>query len=100
MEYGLEVSSLPRLALFSSNCTPATPTLSAALALTVTVPLTEAPLAGAVMDTVGAVVSGAGTAGAGLAVLPLEAPRLTLGPPVLITLTGGLSTIRVTVEVA
>src|SRR5262249_53585095 len=41
-------------------CTPATPTLSAAFAVTVTVPDTDAPFAGAVMLTVGGVVSGAG----------------------------------------
>ena len=39
------------------NCTPATPTLSEALAVTVTVPDTVAPAAGAVRLTVGAVVS-------------------------------------------
>src|SRR6478735_2992087 len=37
--------------------TPATPTLSAALADTVTVPLTVAPALGAVSETVGGVVS-------------------------------------------
>ena len=41
----------------SRNWTPATPTLSVALALTLTVPDTVAPAAGAVMATVGAVVS-------------------------------------------
>ena len=35
-----------------------TPTLSDALAFTLTVPLTVAPFAGAVIDVVGAVVSG------------------------------------------
>src|SRR2546425_569535 len=47
------------LALSSWNCTPTTPTLSVALAETVTVPKTAAPLSGAVIDTVGGVVSGA-----------------------------------------
>ena len=41
----------------SWNCTPATPTLSEALAETVTVPETVAPEVGDVMLTVGAVVS-------------------------------------------
>src|SRR5947207_8361027 len=40
------------------NCTPATPTLSAALAVTEVVPETVAPDAGAVMLTVGGVMSG------------------------------------------
>ena len=40
------------------NCTPATPTLSEAVAVRVTVPDTVAPAAGAVRLTVGAVVSG------------------------------------------
>src|SRR5882762_1180694 len=55
--YGAVVSSTPRLAPSSRNWTPATPTLSDALAVTVMVPLTVAPVAGAVMLTVGAVVS-------------------------------------------
>src|SRR5438876_729432 len=41
----------------SLNCTPRTPTLSAALAETVTVPATVAPAVGAVMVTVGGVTS-------------------------------------------
>src|SRR6478609_2760885 len=56
-EYGDVVSSDPRLVPSTLNCTPTTPTLSAALADTDTVPCTEAPPAGAVIDTVGAVVS-------------------------------------------
>src|SRR5207249_12302922 len=59
MEYGEAVSSAPRLFPSNLNCTPATPTLSEALADTVTVPETVDPLAGAVMDTVGGVVSAA-----------------------------------------
>ncbi len=55
--YGLAVSSAPRFAPSSWNWTPATPTLSDALALTVIVPLTAAPLAGDVIATVGGVVS-------------------------------------------
>jgi hypothetical protein len=55
--YGAVVSAAPRFAPFSLNCTAVTPTLSLAVALTVTVPDTVAPLAGAVTDTVGGVVS-------------------------------------------
>src|SRR5438034_60042 len=60
IEYGAVVSSALRLAPSSLNCTPAMPTLSVAFALTVMDPLTVAPFAGAVMDTVGGVVSGGG----------------------------------------
>ena len=51
---------MPRTFPSRRNCTPKTPTLSKALAETVTVPATVAPSAGAVMFTVGAVVSGGG----------------------------------------
>ena len=52
------MSSAPKLAPSNRNCTPATPTLSAAVADTVTAePDTVAPFAGAVIDTVGTVVS-------------------------------------------
>src|SRR5437773_1855175 len=57
IEYGDDVSSAPRLAPSTRNCTPATPTLSEAEALTVTDPDTVAPDAGAVMLTAGGVVS-------------------------------------------
>ena len=58
VEYGVAVSSAPRLTPSSLNCTPTTPTLSVAVAETVTaVPDTVAPLAGAVIATVGGVVS-------------------------------------------
>src|SRR5512146_1028177 len=57
-EYGEEVSSDPRLEPSSRNCTPETPTLSLAVADTVTEePETVALALGAVIDTVGAVVS-------------------------------------------
>ena len=56
IEYGAAVTSTP-LTPSSRNCTPATPTLSEALALTVIVPETLAPEAGEVMLTEGAVVS-------------------------------------------
>src|SRR5207237_7141356 len=56
--YGAIVTSAPTAAPSSRNCTPATATLSLALADTVTAdPLTVAPSAGAVIDTVGAVRS-------------------------------------------
>jgi hypothetical protein len=55
--YGATVSRLPRFAPSSWHCTLATPTLSEALAETVVVPDTVAPLVGAVSDTVGGVVS-------------------------------------------
>src|SRR2546425_1040131 len=60
-EYGLVVSSAPRLAPSNVNCTPATPRLSDAFADTVTLVETVAPLAGAVIDTLG----GVGSAGIG-----------------------------------
>src|SRR5207247_10701600 len=44
-EYGAAVTSAPRLAPSSLNCTPTTPTLSVALAETVIVPATVAPAA-------------------------------------------------------
>src|SRR6267378_1828328 len=53
---GAVVSSTPRLAPSSRNWTPATPTLSDALAVTVMVPLTVAPVAGAVIVTAAGVV--------------------------------------------
>src|SRR5439155_389764 len=55
--YGAAVSSAPRLAPSSLNCTPTTLTLSAAVAETATVPFTVTPPAGAVIETVGGVVS-------------------------------------------
>ena len=59
-EYGAVVSSAPRSAPSSRNCTPTTPTLSDALAVTFTEPDTVAPAAGAVSATVGGTLSGAG----------------------------------------
>src|SRR3989442_1703901 len=56
--YGAAVTSAPRFAPSSLNCTPTTPTLSVALTETVIVPATVAPAAGAVSETVGGVVSG------------------------------------------
>src|SRR5437899_58308 len=56
-EYGEVASSAPRFAPSSLNCTPATPMLSEALAVTLTVPETVAPPTGAVTETDGGVVS-------------------------------------------
>src|SRR5436190_653872 len=59
-EYGAVVTStLPLTPLSSRNCTPATPTLSEALAVTVTVADTVWPLRGGPVLTEGGVVSGA-----------------------------------------
>src|SRR5438445_5372962 len=58
IEYGVAVSSAPRLAPSNRNCTPTTPTLSEALAVTLVVPPTVAPETGEVMLTVGGVASG------------------------------------------
>jgi hypothetical protein len=55
--YGAAISSAPSVAPSSRNCTPTTPTLSDAFAVTVVVPDTVAPEAGAVTLAVGAVVS-------------------------------------------
>ncbi len=60
--YGEAVSSAPRFVPSSLNWTPATPTLSVAVAFTSIVPLTVAPFAGDEMATVGAVVSAVTTA--------------------------------------
>src|SRR2546426_11368392 len=54
---GQPVGPPTRLAPSSLNCTPAMPTLSAALADTVIVPETVAPEIGAVTETVGGVMS-------------------------------------------
>src|SRR5262249_17000067 len=89
-EYGPLVCSGPRFTLPSRiNWRPTTPTLSEAVALSVTVPETVAPFAGAVSDTVGGVVSGAWTVkliGAAsdpvtlLRLLPTRMPVRTCGP--------------------
>src|SRR5438034_338395 len=56
--YGLAGSSAPRLTPSNLNWTPRTPTLSVAVAVTVTaLPDTVAPVAGVVIATVGGVVS-------------------------------------------
>src|SRR5438874_7400016 len=53
IEYGAVVTSAPTAAPSSRNCTPATPTLSLAVADTVIDPVAVEPLAGAVIETVG-----------------------------------------------
>ncbi len=58
--YGADVSVVPGAAPSIMNCTLATPTLSFAAAATVTLPLTDDPDAGAVIVTLGGVVSGGG----------------------------------------
>src|SRR5439155_150187 len=57
IEYGGVVTAAPALTPSNWNCTPATPTLSEALAVTVSVPETLAPEAGELMLTVGPVAS-------------------------------------------
>src|SRR5437016_5603598 len=69
-EWGATVSSAPRLAPSSLNCTPTTPTLSVALAETVIVPATEAPAVGAVSETVGGALSTVTLTTAEVAVFP------------------------------
>ena len=59
-EYGAVVSSAPIGEPSRRNWTPETPLLSDALAEIVIVPAATEPLAGAVIDTVGATVSGIG----------------------------------------
>src|SRR2546426_9335596 len=60
IEYVLVVSTGPRLTSLSLNWTLATLTSSAAVAETMIAPETALSAAGAVRDTVGGVVSGAG----------------------------------------
>ena len=54
MEYGAVVNNMPRFPLSRVNCTLAIPTLPEAVAETVTIPETIAPLAGEVIVTMGA----------------------------------------------
>src|SRR5437899_6447020 len=72
------VSSGPRLAPSSLNWTPTTPTLSEAVAETVIVPETVAPAVGAVIETVGAVVSLKVTVKLAVAVLPESSRAVTV----------------------
>lgn len=64
-EYGVEVSSAPRLRPSSLNWTPTTPVLSVAEAESGTEPDMVVPWSGVVMETVGEVVSGVGGGGGG-----------------------------------
>src|SRR5438067_2417831 len=57
VEYGAAITSAPRFAPSSLNCTPTTATLSVAAATTETVPDTLAFGIGAVIETAGAVPS-------------------------------------------
>src|SRR5438132_12227256 len=56
--YGTAVTSAASGTASTLNCTPTTATLSDASALTVAVPLTDAPLAGELTSTAGGVGSG------------------------------------------
>src|SRR5437660_3890708 len=76
--YGTVVTSAPRFAPSSLNCTPTTPTLSAALTETVIVPVTVAPATGAVMETAGGVAS----------FTTVNTLALVAMPPVVVTLSG------------
>ena len=73
----------PRFTPSSMNWTPATPTLSVALADTVTLPLTVAPARGPVIAIVGGVVS------ASAAPLPIAIAELL--PPFAVKLTVALA---------
>ena len=68
---GALVSSAPRSAPSRRNCTPATPTLSVALAFTSIVPVTVEPPAGAVSETLGALVSAVTVARASFDAAPM-----------------------------
>src|SRR5260221_8091510 len=68
--YGPVMSSAPRLAPSSLNCTPTRPTLSEAVALTLTVPARIAPATGALMLTLGGELSTSTVTAAELRVLP------------------------------
>src|ERR1051325_5861481 len=60
VEYGAVISSAPTLAPSTLNCTPTTPTFADALAVTEVVPVRTAHRPGAVIETVGSVVSDGG----------------------------------------
>src|SRR5262245_29487315 len=80
MVYGAAVTSAPRFWPSRVNWTPATVTLSLALAETVMVSETVAPEVGAVSETVGGMVSAATTAEAwfdGLLLLPAASCAVT-----------------------
>jgi hypothetical protein len=81
--YGGVVTWTPRLTPSSLNWTPATPTLSVALADTVTVPLSVAPARGTVIAIVGGVVSASAA--------PLPVATAELLPPFAVKLTVALA---------
>src|SRR5439155_11711474 len=80
IEYGATVSSTPRSAPSSLNCTPTTPTLSVAFAATMIVLATVVPAVGAEMETVGGVVS----------FITVNTLELVAVPPGVVTLSGPL----------
>src|SRR5439155_4970281 len=83
--YGATVTSAPRFVPSSLNCTPTTPTLSLALAETVTVPDTVAPGVGEAMEMVGGVLSTVTLTAAEVVWLPApsRATAVTLCEPLL-----------------
>ena len=83
MAYGGVVTWTPRRTPSSVNWTPATPTLSVALADTVTRPLMVAPASGAVIAIVGGVVSASA--------VPLPVAIAELLPPFAVKLTVALA---------
>src|SRR5919106_968098 len=96
--YGVKRSSAARLTPSSLNWTPTMPTLSAAVALTVMVPRTAAPEAGAVIVTVGRLLSTRTVTGPDVVRLP-AASRATAGrgcEPLAVTVGRLLSTRTVT----
>ena len=70
------MTSPPMGVLSTKNWTPATPTLSLAVALTMTLPLTLLPLPGAVILMVGGVVSAGGSGGKKRSWFPPLPPRM------------------------
>src|SRR5436190_21138268 len=85
MEYGAAVTGEPTFAPSTWNCTLVTPTLSAAVATTVTAPSREAPPAGAVTVAVGGVVSAVAAACA------VKFTPVTLAPDTATVRVGGVN---------
>src|SRR5262245_6023062 len=77
-EYGVVVSATPRFCPSSWKWPFATPTLSVALAATVTICLTRALFVGAVMETDGGVASGPPTTGVFMSIVIWAAVRAAL----------------------
>ena len=72
------MTSVPSLMPSSVNCTPATPMLSVAVAVTVTVPVTIVPAVGAVRATVGGVESLKVTVTVAVPMLPAASRAVTV----------------------